>query len=123
LLSCDVAHAAHPNYLGKADPTNRPLLGKGVVLKTAASQSYVGDAAAQAVVIELCRAHGIPFQRYTNRSDIPGGSTLGSIVSALLGMRGMDIGVPILAMHSARETMGATDQEAITQLVRAFFTD
>ena len=123
LLSCDVAHGAHPNYLGKADPTNRPLLGKGVVLKQAASQNYVGDATAQAVVLELCRAHNIPCQQYTNRSDIPGGSTLGSIVSAQLGMRGMDVGVPVLAMHSARETMGAADQEAITSLVRAFFTD
>ena len=121
LLSCDVAHGLHPNYPGKADPTNRPRLNGGVVLKQAASQSYAGDAEAVAVVEQLCRDNGIKHQRFVNRSDIPGGSTLGSIASALLSMRAMDVGVPVLAMHSARELMGAADQQALAGLVRAFF--
>ena len=121
MLSVDVAHALHPNYMDKADLTNRPVLNGGVVLKQAASQAYAGDAEAVAVVRELCRQQEIPCQQFVNRSDIPGGSTLGSIASALVPIRTMDIGVPILAMHSVRETMGMRDQEALTRLIRAFF--
>ncbi len=121
LLSCDVAHGLHPDYLGKADPTNRPKLNGGVVLKRAASQAYAGDAAAVAVVEALCRDNNISHQHFVNRSDIPGGSTLGSIASAEMAMRAMDVGVPILSMHSARETMGADDQQALTGLLAAFF--
>ena len=120
LLSVDVAHGLHPNYTDKADPTNRPVLNGGVVLKQAASQAYAGDAEAVAIVRELCREHEVPCQQFVNRSDIPGGATLGSMASANLAMRAMDVGVPILAMHSARETMGAADQAALTGLVRAF---
>ena len=122
MLSADVAHALHPNYMDKADLTNRPILNGGVVLKQAASQAYAGDAEAVAVVLELCRQNDIPCQQFVNRSDIPGGSTLGSIASALIPIRTMDIGIPMLAMHSARETMGVRDQEAITNLLKAFFT-
>ena len=122
MLSADVAHALHPNYMDKADLTNRPILNGGVVLKQAASQAYAGDAEAVAVVLELCRQNDIPCQQFVNRSDIPGGSTLGSIASALIPIRTMDIGIPMLAMHSARETMGVRDQEAITKLLKAFFT-
>ena len=120
LLSVDVAHALHPNYVEKADPTNQPHLNGGVVLKQAASQAYAGDAEAVAIIAELCREHEIPVQHFVNRSDIPGGATLGSMVSSQLAIRTMDVGVPILAMHSARETMGADDQAALTGLVRAF---
>ena len=123
MLSADVAHGLHPNYLDKADLTNKPILNGGLVLKQAASQAYAGDAEAVAVVLELCRQHHIPCQQFVNRSDIPGGSTLGSIASALVPIRTMDIGIPMLAMHSARETMGRRDQEAITDLIRVFFTE
>lgn len=123
LLSVDAAHALHPNYPDKADPTNRPRLGGGLAIKQAASQSYAGDAAAQAIVAELCRQHDIPCQTFANRSSIPGGATLGAIAAANLVMRGQDVGVPLLAMHAARETMAAADQEALTRLVRAFFSD
>ena len=121
LLSVDVAHGLHPNYTGKADPTNRPKLGEGFAVKQAASQSYVGDAEAQAVVKALADEAFAPYQTYVNRSDIPGGSTLGSMVSANLCMRGQDIGVPVLAMHSARELMAAADQEALTDVITKFF--
>lgn len=122
MLSVDVAHAMHPNYAEKSDPTNRPVLNGGVVLKQAASQSYAGDAEAVAIVEEICRRKGIACQRFVNHSDQPGGSTLGSIASALVPMRTMDIGVGILAMHSARETMGSMDQGELNTLIKEFFT-
>ena len=121
MLSVDVAHAFHPNYGDKCDPTHKPVLGGGVVLKESASQSYAGDAEAVGVITGLCRQHGIPCQTFVNRGDIAGGSTLGSIASALVPVRTMDIGVLLLAMHSARETMGRADQEALTRLLEVFF--
>jgi aspartyl aminopeptidase len=120
-LSLDVAHAMHPNVPEKNDLTNIPVLNGGVALKIACSQAYAGDAEAVGMVKSLCQKDRIPYQCFVNRSDIRGGSTLGSLLSANLPMRAMDIGVPILAMHSARETMGVGDQAAITDLVTAFF--
>lgn len=122
LLSIDVAHALHPNVPEKCDPTNKPLLGKGIALKTASSQSYAGDANAVGIIKALCQQHDIPYQQFVNRADMPGGSTIGSLLSANLPIRTMDIGIPILAMHSARELMGAADQDALNRLVNVFFT-
>lgn len=119
LLSVDVAHGLHPNHMGKSDPAVRPVLGGGAVIKQAASQAYAGDAEAVAIVRALCEESGIVHQDFVNRSDSRGGSTLGSIASALVPVRTMDVGVPILAMHSARETMGAADEMALTALVQA----
>ncbi len=118
LLSVDVAHGLHPDHADKCDPAVRPVLGGGVVLKQAASQSYAGDAEAVAIVRELARRSGTPVQDFVNRSDSRGGSTLGSIASALVPVRTMDVGAAILAMHSARETMAAADEEALIALVR-----
>ena len=123
MLSVDVAHGLQPNYPEKYDATNRPVLNGGVVLKQAASQSYAGDAEAVAIVSAICQQEGIACQRFVNHSDEPGGSTLGSIASALVPMRTMDIGVPLLSMHSARETMGAWDQESLNQLLKAFIVN
>lgn len=120
MVSADVAHAYHPNHGEKNDITNVPILNGGVVLKIAASQSYAGDAMALATVRDLCETNDIPWQRYVNRSDIPGGSTVGSISSAMLTMRTMDVGIALLAMHSARETMGIQDQAALNSLMKAF---
>ena len=120
LLSVDVAHGLHPNHSDKCDPTNRPILGGGVVLKQAASQAYAGDTEAIAVIRGLCEASDIPFQTFVNRADIRGGSTLGSIASAMVPIRTMDVGVPILAMHSARELMGRNDQSSLIRLLQAF---
>ena len=119
LLSVDVAHGLHPAHEEKSDPAVRPVLGSGVVIKQAASQAYAGDAEAVAIVRELARLQAIPVQDFVNRSDSRGGSTLGSIASALVPVRTMDVGVPILAMHSARETMAAADEVALISLVRA----
>lgn len=120
MLSVDVAHGLQPNYPEKYDPVNRPVLNGGVVLKRAAAQSYAGDAEAVAVVAAVCQQEKIACQTFVNNSDEPGGSTLGSIASALVPMRAMDLGVPLLSMHSARETMGAWDQEALNRLLQAF---
>jgi len=120
MLSADVAHALHPNNPEKNDITNKPILNKGVALKMACSQNYAGDATAIAIIKDLCQRNNINHQMYVNRSDIPGGSTLGSIASAMMAIRTMDIGVPILAMHSARETMGIEDQKSIEDLMIAF---
>lgn len=121
MLSVDVAHAIHPNVPEKCDVTNQPIMGHGVALKIASSQRYAGDATAVAVVKALCRENEIPYQVFMNRSDIPGGSTLGSLLSANLPLRTMDIGIPITAMHSCRELMGAADEESLVRLIRAFF--
>lgn len=120
MISSDVAHGYHPNYGEKNDITNYPTLNGGVVLKIASSQSYAGDAVAQAIVTDLCETHGIKHQIYVNRSDIPGGSTVGSISSAQLVMRTMDVGLPLLAMHSARELMGTYDQIELNRLLTVF---
>ena len=119
LLSCDVAHAAHPNHMEFADAANAPVLNGGVALKL--SPRYASEAETCAAIRELCGEHHIPLQTYMNRADLPGGSTVGTMASALLAMPAADVGVPILAMHSARETMGARDQEALCRLCEAFF--
>ncbi len=123
MLSVDVAHGLQPNYPEKYDATSRPVLNGGVVIKQAASQSYAGDAEAVAVVSAICRQEGIACQSFVNHSDEPGGSTLGSIASALVPMRTMDIGVPLLSMHSARETMGSWDQAALNRLLQSFIVN
>ncbi len=120
MISSDVAHALHPNYVEKNDLTNKPVLNGGVVLKVASSQAYAGDVRAIATVKALCKSANIAYQVYVNRSDIPGGSTLGSIASSVLPMRTMDIGVAILGMHSIREVMGRKDQIALNQLMKVF---
>ena len=121
LLSCDVAHAAHPNHMEYADPAHAPVMNGGVALKR--SPRYSSEAETCAVIRALCERNDIPLQIYMNRADLPGGSTVGSMASALLAMPAADVGVPILAMHSARETMGAQDQEALCRLCEAFFDD
>lgn len=121
LLSIDVAHALHPNHVEKCDIKNQIILGDGVAIKMAASQAYATDSRSTSVIEGICRANNIPYKKFSNRSDVKGGSTLGSISSALLGMKAVDIGVTLLAMHSSREIMGAADQTALNQLVVKFF--
>lgn len=121
LLSVDVAHALHPNHKEKMDITNRPVLGKGFCVKEACSQSYATDAKAVAIVCQLCEKHQIPFQRFVNRSDVRGGGTLGAVASTLVPVKTVDIGIPLLAMHSARELMGREDFDALVQVVTHFF--
>lgn len=121
LLSLDVAHGLHPNYAGKADITNRPVLNEGFCIKESSVQSYATDCEAVAVLQQICLEEGISFQKYVNRSDIPGGSTLGAIASTLLPVPTVDLGVPILAMHSARELMGRKDLGSLTECIKSFY--
>ena len=109
LVSADNAHAVHPNHPEKADPTNRPYLGGGIVIKYHGSQRYTTDAVSTAKMKLLCEKAKVPYQTYTNRSDMVGGSTLGNISTAHVSLSSVDIGLPQLSMHSAVETAGARD--------------
>ena len=122
LLSVDVGHALHPNYADKNDPTNKNILGKGICIKESSTQSYATDCEAVAVIQQICESQKIPFQKFVNRSDGTSGSTLGSIASAFLPVKTVDIGVPLLAMHSSRELMGTANQESLVRAVKAFYS-
>ena len=119
MVSADNAHAWHPNYSEKYDPTNHPVLGGGPVIKFNAAQKYASDAASAAVFAEICRKAGVPSQRFVNHSDVAGGSTLGNILASSIPLRGVDMGNAILAMHSCRET-GSVDDHLFC--VKAFTT-
>lgn len=121
LLSADNGHAVHPNHPEKSDPTNRPFINGGVVLKFQGSQRYTTDGFSAAVVRDICREHRIPVQNFANRADIPGGSTLGNISTAHVSIPSADIGLAQLAMHSAFETGGVQDTAAMVELVKYFF--
>ena len=121
MVSADMAHALHPNYSEKHDPTNHPLMGGGPVIKYNANQKYVTDAESAAVFAEVCRKAGVPFQYFVNRSDIAGGSTLGNTLTTQLPMRGVDMGNPMWGMHSARETSAVVDTEYAIKAFTAFF--
>lgn len=121
-LSIDVAHATHPNYTEKSDVTNDICLGQGVVLKSSASQRYVTDSEAGAVVTGLCRKNDIKLQRQVNRSGMPGGRTLGPIMSSYIPVMSADIGIPVLAMHSACELAHINDYKELVRLVTAYYS-
>jgi len=121
-LSVDVAHAIHPNRMEKSDPTNKVKLNEGFVIKLNSNQRYATDSEAIAIVQQICDSNNIKYQKYVNRSDIAGGGTLGSITSSWLPMKTVDMGIPMLAMHSARETMGSKDQAYLEALISKFFS-
>lgn len=121
MISADNAHAVHPNKPDKADPTNRPYLNGGIVVKFNGSQKYATDAVSAAVLKDLCNQAEVPYQTYANRSDILGGSTLGNISTAQVSVSTVDIGLPQLAMHSAVETGGTQDTEYAVKMFKVFF--
>ena len=121
MISADNGHACHPNQGGKADPTNRPYLNNGVVLKYHGGQKYATDAFSAAYVKRLCRDNDIPLQFYANNSDIPGGRTLGNLAMTQVSMAAADIGLPQLAMHSPYETAGVKDTYYLIQAAEKFF--
>ena len=122
MLSGDVAHLSHPNYMEKSDPTNPVLPGKGPAIKVNANFSYTTDSDSYAVFAGICKAYNIPFQVFVNRSDERGGSTIGPVAASHLGIRSVDIGTPMLAMHSARELMAVDDFVYTTEAMKAFFS-
>ena len=121
MISADNAHAWHPNYAEKYDPTNHPMLGSGPVIKFNAAQKYASDAASAAVFAGLCSKAGVPCQRFVNHSDVAGGSTLGNILASSIPLRGVDMGNAILAMHSCRETGSVRDHEYCVKVFTEFF--
>ena len=122
MISADNAHAWHPNYSEKYDPTNHPLLGGGPVIKFNAAQKYASDAVSAAVFAEICRKAGVPCQRFVNHSDVAGGSTLGNILASSIPLRGVDMGNAILAMHSCRETGSVADHVYTVKAFSQFFS-
>ena len=121
MLSADNAHAVHPNHTDMADPTNRPYLNGGIVIKFNANQKYCTDGISTAIFKELCREADVPYQTFVNRSDIAGGSTLGNISNTQAAMNTVDIGLPQLAMHSAYETAGVKDTESLIRAAKVFY--
>ena len=121
MISADNAHAWHPNYSEKYDPTNHPVLGGGPVIKFNAAQKYASDAVSAAVFAEICREADVPCQRFVNHSDVAGGSTLGNILASSIPLQGVDMGNAILAMHSCRETGSVADHLYTVKAFTQFF--
>lgn len=121
LLSCDNAHAVHPNYPQKTDEGNCAYLNEGIVIKYHAGQKYTSDGISTALFQEICRKAGVPVQYFANRSDMAGGSTLGNLAMAQMSMKAVDIGLPQLAMHSSYETSGIKDLVYLEQASEIFF--
>ena len=123
MLSCDGAHAKHPNHPEYSDTACVVHINQGVALKMNYEQRYATEAAGIGMIASICKKYNIPFQRYMNRPDLRGGGTLGSYAASQLGMSTVDIGIPMLAMHSCRETMGVNDQKAMNELVMHYFSE
>ncbi|MFP4698177.1 MAG: M18 family aminopeptidase [Eubacteriales bacterium] len=121
MISADMAHALHPNHPEKHDPTNQPMIGKGIVLKISGNQRYSTDSEAIAVFQQICEKGEIPYQKYVNRSDEVGGKTLGPLATAYVPVRSVDVGNPMLAMHSSRELMGVEDHYHTIEALKMFF--
>ena len=121
MVSADNAHAVHPNYGEKADPVNRPCMNEGIVIKHSANQKYCTDGVSAAVFKDLCKRAGVPFQTFTNRSDILGGSTLGNISTTQVAVNAVDIGLAQLAMHSPYETAGVKDTAYLIKAAEMLF--
>ena len=121
LVSADNAHAVHPNHPEYADMTNTPRLNGGVVIKFNANQRYTTDGVSCALFTAVCREAGAPVQVYANRSDMPGGSTLGSIATTKVSVPSVDIGLAQLAMHSCVETAGAEDLDALVKAMTCYY--
>lgn len=123
IVSADGAHAVHPNMGGKCDPTSRPLVNGGLVIKISANKSYTSDGVSAAIFSQMCEKIGVPTQRFVNRSDMRGGSTIGPISSTHVSINSVDVGIPMLAMHSIRELCGVEDNYYMYQALTAFYNN
>ncbi|MEW1962288.1 M18 family aminopeptidase [Microbacterium sp. NPDC077644] len=121
-LSSDVGHSVHPNYVFKHDPVVQPLLGSGPILKINANQRYATDAVGAAAWASWCESAGVASQEFVSNNSVPCGSTIGPITATRLGIRTVDVGIPILSMHSARELAGVSDLHDLTRVAEAFFS-
>ena len=121
VISADAAHAVHPNYPQKHDPTHRPLMNRGPVLKINANQRYASNAVTEALWHRACAAAEVPVQTFVGHNAVPCGSTIGPISSTRLGIPTVDVGVPLLSMHSARELVGLQDQDWFEAALTAYY--
>lgn len=121
MISADNAHAVHPHHMDKADPTNRPHMNHGPVIKFNANQKYTTDAISAAIFKSICEKAEVPYQTFANHSDQPGGSTLGNIANAHVSLNTVDIGLAQLAMHSPYETAGTKDTWYMIQVLKEFY--
>ncbi len=121
MVSCDMAHAVHPNIPEKTDITNIPLLNKGLAIKINSLKKYTSDAYSVGVFTSICKNKNIPYQFFVNRSDLPGGSTIGPISASHISVPSIDIGTPMLAMHSSTELMGVKDTTYVKDAIKAFY--
>lgn len=122
MLSADNAHAVHPNYSEKACPSNRPIINGGIVIKHNANRRYTTDAVSEALFRTICKRADVPYQFFTNRSDMPGGSTLGNLSNEKVSLNTVDIGLAQLAMHSSYETSGTRDLEYMIRALEQFYS-
>ena len=120
-MSCDNAHAVHPNHPELFDAQNRARMNGGVVIKEAASGTYTTDALGRAVFTALCQEAGVPVQTFANRSDSRGGSTLGNLSNTQVSVHAVDVGLAQLAMHSSYETAGIKDTGYLMRALAAFY--
>ncbi|MBL0010584.1 MAG: M18 family aminopeptidase [Nitrosomonas sp.] len=123
LISADMAHAYQPNFPSAYDADHRVSVNKGPVIKSNANRRYSSESVSIAHFIQCCEEAGVPYQRYSHRSDLPCGSTIGPIASAKLGIRSVDIGCPMWAMHSIRESAGVQDHAYMIQVLKLFFSN
>jgi aspartyl aminopeptidase len=121
LISVDMAHAVHPNYADRHEPGHHPVIGGGPVIKVNANQAYASDAATVGLFASLCARAGVTPQHFASRSDLACGSTIGPISAARVGVRTVDVGSPMLSMHSCREMAGTADVEPMIQVLSTFF--
>lgn len=122
MVSADNAHSVHPNQTDKADPTNRPYMNEGIVIKYSANQKYTTDAVSAALFKSICKKAEVPYQTFHNRSDMLGGSTLGNISNTQVALNTVDIGLPQLAMHSPYETAGSKDTAFLVEAAKVLFS-
>ncbi|WP_026927385.1 M18 family aminopeptidase [Granulicoccus phenolivorans] len=121
-VSADAGHAVHPNYAQMHDPVNRPLLNEGPLLKVNANQRYASDAEGETLWRRSCAIAGVPMQTFVSNNDVPCGSTIGPITATRLGIRTVDVGVPLLSMHSIREMAGVDDLYFFTRALQAYYS-
>jgi aspartyl aminopeptidase len=121
LISADMAHAVHPNYSDRHEPGHRPVIGRGPVIKVNANQAYATDSSTSAMFAALCKQRDVGVQQFVVRTDLACGSTIGPITAARVGIRTVDVGNPMLSMHSCREMAGTADVDPFIDVLSAYF--
>ena len=121
MISADMAHAYQPNFPNAYDPGHKVIVNKGPVIKVNANHNYSSESVSAAMFVDWCEQAGVPYQTYSHRCDLPCGSTIGPITSAKLGIRSIDVGNPMWAMHSLRESAGVLDHEYMIRVMKRFF--